>query len=410
MPLTVKQLEAAKFGQVQERLSDGNGLYLRLYPSGKKAFQVQVSTHTGRRQRVWVSFGDFPNLGLRQARETATWVRMQVARGWSADQVRAALRSDQRDARTPPADEPARSEAHFRDVARLWFERKRGGLKNGKHITQNWTTIETYALPTLGHRPICQIERREVVEALRPIWHEKHETAMRTLARIREIFELAKLEYDLPHSPADFDPAIAYGRARRVRGHFGALPWERMPEFWDWLRGARCEEQTRQFVMMIALSAKRTGEVRFARPGYFADDVWTTPAEFMKMGRAHRVPLSSQAKVTLENAILLSTVPDRVFGKTTRSGVISENAALNLVKRFDPKMTGHGFRASFKGWARSQGLYQSDAIEFALAHRLPPLVEAYFREDLLEERRVLMQDWADFVTGGEVPARLGEKL
>lgn len=81
MPLTVKQLEAAKFGQVQERLSDGNGLYLRLYPSGKKAFQVQVSTHAARRQRVWVSLGDFPELGLKQARETATWVRMQVGRG-----------------------------------------------------------------------------------------------------------------------------------------------------------------------------------------------------------------------------------------------------------------------------------------------------------------------------------------
>lgn len=233
---------------------------------------------------------------------------------------------------------------------------------------------------------------------------------MRTLGCIREIFELVKLEYDLLHSPADFDPAIAYGRARRVRSHFGALRWERMPEFWDWLQAARCEEQTRQFVAMIALSAKRTGEVRFARPEYFADGVWTTPAEFMKMGRAHRVPLSSQAKVTLENALLLSTVPDRVFGKTTRSGVISENAALNLVKRFDPEMTGHGFRASFKGWARSQRIYQPDAIEFALAHRLPPLVEAYFREDLLEERRVLMQDWADFVTGGEVPVTLRENL
>ena len=71
-----------------------------------------------------------------------------------------------------------------------------------------------------------------------------------------------------------------------------------------------------------------------------------------------------------------------------------------LVQRFDPEITGHGFRATFKGWARSQRRYQKDAIEFALAHGLPPLEAAYFREDLLEERRPMMQDWADFVCEG----------
>ena len=100
-----------------------------------------------------------------------------------------------------------------------------------------------------------------------------------------------------------------------------------------------------------------------------------------------------------------------LFGKNgNRSGVISENAALNLVKRFDPGITGHGMRASFKSWARMQRRYERDAIEFALAHRLPPLEEAYLREDLLEERRELMQDWADFLCGGKDPVDLKSKL
>ena len=97
----------------------------------------------------------------------------------------------------------------------------------------------------------------------------------------------------------------------------------------------------------------------------------------MKRSRPHRVQLSSQALTVWRNASLLSTVPVLVFGKRDNKGqVISENAALQMVKRFDRSLTGHGFRASFKGWARAQRRYEPDAIELALAHRLPPLEEA----------------------------------
>ncbi|MBC9246863.1 DUF4102 domain-containing protein [Paracoccus sp. 11-3] len=81
MTLTVKQVEAAKFGLSQERLSDGNDLYLRLYPLGKKGFQVQIAVTEGQRRRVWINLSDFPKVSLRQARDTAVWVRMQASRG-----------------------------------------------------------------------------------------------------------------------------------------------------------------------------------------------------------------------------------------------------------------------------------------------------------------------------------------
>ena len=118
------------------------------------------------------------------------------------------------------------------------------------------------------------------------------------------------------------------------------------------------------------------------------------------MGQSHRVPVSRQIATVVDNMAILSGGDGCLFSKPhTKSGVISENAALVLLKRFDAFITGHGARASFKGWARSQGRYQRDTIEFALAHGLPPLEAAYMREDLLEERRPMMQDWADFVTG-----------
>ncbi|WP_313136959.1 tyrosine-type recombinase/integrase [Paracoccus jeotgali] len=412
MALTVKQIEAARHGSQKERMSDGSGLYLRLYPSGKKTFQVQINKETGSSARAWVSLGDFPGLGLKDARDLAGWVRMKSSQGWTVERIRDAVRAGNEEVREAPSPAPDQG-ATFREVAEVWFERKRIGLKNGKHIDQNWNTMVAYAFPKLGSRPVTEITRREVVETLRPIWHSKNETARRTLGRIREVFELAKLEHDFLASPADFDPKVAYGHVRRQTKHFGAVVWERVPEFWDWLQQARCDDQTRQLTMLLVLTAKRTGEARFAR-ARFRDSrtsIWTTPGKLMKRGREHRVPLSQQAETVWENALLLSQDPIMLFGKPrNKTGVICENTVLNLVKGFDPGITGHGFRSSFKGWARAQRRYAHDAIEFALAHRLPPLEEAYLREDLLEERREMMQDWADFVTAESPPERLQERL
>ena len=424
MPLTVKQIEAATFGKNKERLGDGSGLFLRLYPSGSKIFQVLLPAEAGIARRVWVSVGDFPATSLKEARERASWARLQSARGWSAEEIRAAVRCDlevpevrrsedssghlleapvTRQGRRNSEAVAVASKPTFADVAYPWFQQKSQGLSNGKHIAQNWTTLQTYVLPVLGHRPVDEITTNDIVECLRPIWREKHETARRTLARVREVFSLAHLKHGLSGNPAQFDPVIAYGRVQRKTRHFGSLSWQRMPEFWTWLCEVPCDEVTRQMAMLIVLTAKRTGEARLARFDEIDAEMatWTTPAEKMKMRQEHRVPLSHQALIVHENLRCLNGGRDYLFFKArTKSGVLSENTVLKLVQRFDSGITGHGFRATFKGWARSQRRYQKDAIEFALAHGLPPLEAAYFREDLLEERRPMMQDWADFVGGG----------
>ena len=413
MKLTVKQIEAARFGQQKERMSDGKGLYLRLYPSGKKAFQIQVPRERDAAIRAWISLGDYPGLGLKEARELGNLVRLQARRGWPAEQIRASLDVSELAMPEESAVPLSKALTPFREVAKVWFDRKAPGLKNGKHIDQNWNTLKAYVFPKLGDRPVGEITGLEVAETLRPIWHVKNETARRTLGRVQEVFELAVLEYEVRANPAFFKTDVAFGKTRRVKGHFGSLSWERMPDFWAWTQDVNCEEQTRQLVMLLALSAKRTCEVRFARAAFLPafSSIWTTPADLMKKDRPHRVPMSRQASVVWTNARLLSDDPEWLFGKSAnRSNVISENAALNLVKGFDAGMTGHGLRASFKGWARAQRRYERDAIEFALAHRLPPIEEAYLREDLLEERRELMQDWADFLCGGNDPVDLKSRL
>lgn len=199
MPLTVKQIEAATFGRSKERLGDGSGLFLRLYPSGSKIFQVLLPAEAGIARRVWVSVGDFPATTLKEARERASWARLQSARGWSAERIRAAIRCDLEDTevrrsegssrhaleapvarqgrRKPKAVAVAAPTSTFADVAQLWFQQKSQGLRNGKHAAQNWTTIQTYVLPTLGRRSVDEITTIDIVECLRPIWREKHETA-----------------------------------------------------------------------------------------------------------------------------------------------------------------------------------------------------------------------------------------
>jgi integrase len=111
--------------------------------------------------------------------------------------------------------------------------------------------------------------------------------------------------------------------------------------------------------------------------------------------------------MVLRNMMLLTGNEVHVFAKPrNKSGVICENAVLNLVKRFDPTITGHGFRATFKTWARVNTHYPHDVIEFSLAHEPDRLEAAYQRADLLGERRELMQQWADYITGGKDPVDL----
>lgn len=253
-----------------------------------------------------------------------------------------------------------------------------------------------------------------MVETLRPIWHTKNTTAARTLGRVKEIIELALLDHDLDiPNPAVFCTRTAFGHTAKQTDHHVALPPERLPEFWSWLQDVDTEETIRIATQLLILTAKRTGETRFAEWSFFneASGVWSTPKGLMKARLRHRVPLSSQAKAVLENAAVLSAGKALVFAKpSTKSGTISENAILGLVKRFEPDLTGHGFRASFKTWSRLQRRYDRDAIEYSLAHVPSKLEEAYMRDDLLEERSELMQDWADFVTEGEDPRSLREQL
>lgn len=234
MPLTVKQIEAATFGRSKERLGDGSGLFLRLYPSGSKIFQVLLPAEAGSARRVWVSVGDFPARTLKEAREIAYWARTQSARGWSAERIRSAVRSDvdKLDLLSPGASEPMSSNVPasrqgrgkpkavavtaatttFADVAQLWFQQKSQGLSNGKHIAQNWTTIQTYVLPVLGNRPVAETAFATVAQAngqqvLKTVKVKEMGFTSKTAleAHLRELLEMQDHQCALTGLPFSYD-------------------------------------------------------------------------------------------------------------------------------------------------------------------------------------------------------------
>ncbi|SOH95710.1 Integrase [Monaibacterium marinum] len=402
--LTVKQIEAARYGVSPVRLSDGNGLYIRLNKGGGKTFQLRLTEGTRTR---WITLGRYPDVSLRDARVQAV---LKKAGHDSPDQT-APLNTP---TQLPDFPEPSGDVPRFQDFAKVWFDRKKQGLSNGKHIEQNWSTLKTYAFPHFGKLPLNEIRQRHIIAAFDPIWRVKHETAKRTLGRVKEVFELAKVLEHAEVNPADFSPQIAFGRVRKETKHHAALYWGRVPELWQWLvSDAREEEDVRQMMMVMLLSAKRTKEVRFMA----WDDldlearIWTSRAEHMKMRREHRVPVSAQLAQVFENMHLLNGNKDQTFARPrNKSGVICENRARLGFQTFDASITGHGMRTSFRTWARKQGCYAHDVMETALSHEKDQLVQAYMRDDLLEERRALMQDWADYVTGGTMPPRLADHL
>ena len=408
--LTVKQIEAASYGAGPDRIADLNGLYLRLNKGGSKTFQVRM-TVDGRCR--WKTIGRFPELSLRDARLKA--VLEKSGEGDTTDD--ASVQSP--DEGAPFGDAPSvdTDPTTLRDVAKVWFERKRRGLSNGKHALQNWTTIDDYVLPALGDLRPSEIKRRDVIRVLDPIWRTKHETARRTLGRLREIFELAILDELLEVNPAVFDQRMAFGPVQRQTKHMAALPWERAPEFWQWLMAHDCKEDVRQMIMAMVLTGKRTSEVRTAKWSDLCLETatWTTTSERMKKRRPHRVPICAQLAVVFDNLALLGGHPDDSHSSTfprpkNKGGAIDENRALIEIKKFDPEITGHGMRSTFRTWARKQGVYSQDVMEYALSHEKDKIVDAYFRDDLLEERRPMMQAWADYVTGGKEPTHLADVM
>jgi integrase len=365
------------------RYSDGATLYLVVAPGGSKQW---VQRLTVRRRQTDVGLGGYPVVGLREAREKAQANRAQARSG--ADPL-----LERRRAAVPT----------FRDLASQHIEALRPSWRNAKHAAQWGSTLAAYAHPFIGNRPVDQVTRADVIGLLSPIWTKKPETARRVRQRVRAVMARANaLEY-IEHNPAGEGIDAALAKLPRIRAHHPALPYAQLPAALRAVRESTATPAVTLGFEFLALTACRSGEVRGARWEEIdiACAAWTVPAERMKGGRTHRVPLSEQAIAVLEEARGLDNGSGLVF-PAPRSGLdLSDMAFAQLLRRLELDFVPHGLRSSFRDWAAEQTNAPHAVMEAALAHSVKNSTEAaYFRSDLFELRRGLMAEWGRFL--GEV--------
>jgi integrase len=363
---------------------DGAGLWLQVTETGARTWLFRFR-HSGKARAM--GLGPLHTISLAEARIKARACRQQLLEGIDPVEARKATRVGELLA--------AAKTMTFRECAERYIEAHQAGWRNSKHAKQWPSTLAAYAYPMLGALPVQAIDRPDVLRVLAPIWNEKPETASRVRGRIESVLGWATQHgYREGANPATWKGALEHAlpakrKVRRV-AHHAALPYPEIAGFMATLhQQAGMAARALEFAI---LTAARTGEVTGA-PWQEIDAearLWTIPAERMKGGREHRVPLSEPA------LMILAGLPR----KGSRIFPIADRAMLDLLNRQRPGLTVHGFRSTFSDWCAEQTSFPSEVREMALAHSVGSAVEAaYRRGDLFEKRQALAEAWGRFCSG-----------
>jgi len=384
---------------------DGGGLWLQVSAAGTKSWIFRY-TMAGKAREM--GLGALHTVSLAQARDKALACRQQVLEGIDPIEARNTTRMT--------AAASAARAMTFDQCAEAYIEAHRAGWRNDKHGEQWTNTLATYASPVFGRLSVAAVDTALVMKVLGPIWTTKTETAKRVRGRIESVLSWATVQ---KHRSGD-NPARWRGhldqllaKPEKIPGakveHHAALPYAQIGEF---MRKLRAEQGTAaRAVELIVLTATRTSEVLNATVSEFDQvaKVWTIPAERMKAGEQHRVPLSKAAMRLIAGAIPEDGSP-YVFPGAKEGRPLSNMAGLQLLKRMGyGEFTVHGFRSTFRDWAAEQTNFPREVAEAALAHKLKDKTEAaYQRSDVLEKRAKLMQAWADYCSREVLPATVTE--
>lgn len=396
---------------------DGRGLYLRVAPGGSQAWILRYTFLGSTRD---MGLGSLADVSLARARERAQEHRIQIAEGIDPIQHREQKKIESKAALI----QLKQASVTFKDCAEEYHKEHADDWKNAKHKDQWINTLKTYAFPHFGQRPIRQIDKTDVLKALKPIWKEKAETADRVLQRVRKVVNYGAAKDYCSGVDSEFweQVRIALGaneKARKVE-HHPSCPHPQIGALLAQVRASTATPTVQLAFEFGVLTATRSGEIRGARWSEFDASLsnWTIPAERMKAGREHRVPLSSRATEVLQAARALQAeraadgrtsaddadAGDLVF-PSPRGKTYSDMVFTQLLRRLEQPYTMHGFRATFRTWGMDYTEYPAEMLEFALAHLVgDQTVRAYARSDMVEKRRQLMEDWATYIqTAAEQP-------
>ena len=370
--------------------ADGGGLYLQIKNGGAS----WVLRYTLNGEPHWMGLGPLALYGLAEARAKALDARRLRHEG--IDPIKAREQARQR------MHLDAAKAITFKDAAEAYIKSHRAGWRNGKHAAQWEVTLATYAGPVIGPLPVQAIDTALVLKVLEPIWTAKTETASRLRQRIERVLDWATARgYRQGENPARWRGHLENLLPKRSRvqpvEHHRALPYDEIGEFMAALRAQ--EGVDARALEFTILTAARSGETLGAMWGEIdlAEKVWVVPADRIKAGKEHRVPLSAKAVAILE-AMKPGGAAEFVFPGSKPGRPLGNMALPTVLERMGRKeLTVHGFRSTFRDWAAERTSYPREAAEMALAHAVGDKVEAaYRRGDLFEKRRRLMDAWATY--------------
>jgi integrase len=390
------------------RYGDGGGLYLRVAEYSRQDGTLAHSKNwifrfarDGRER--WMGLGPLDVLTLADARALARECRQLLLRNLDPIDARQAQRQGDRLA--------AAQSITFRECAEKYIAAHRPSWRSAVHAAQWPRSLDLYAHPIIGDLSVAAIDTKLVLKCLEPIWRKIPITAMRLRGRIEAILDWAKArELRDGENPARWKGHLINllpARATLHReNHRPALPYPQAPAFMVELRSR--DTVSAQALEFCILTAARTGETVGAQWSEinFETRLWTVPAERMKNGRAHVVPLSDRA-VELLQQLPRVVGCNFLFPGARLKEPIGRMAMLEVLRGMRP-VTVHGFRSTFRDWCGDCTNFPRDVVEAALAHRIENKVEAaYRRGTAVEKRRQLMTEWARFLAkpiaaGGKV--------
>lgn len=366
--------------------ADGGTLYLRVGPSGARSW-IQRLTINGR--RVDLGLGGWPVVSLKMARDRAFANRRAVAEG-----------------RDPLVERRRAKVPTFRQASERTFEANRARWRSAKTAVNWMAQMERHAFPVLADLPVNQIDREHVLRVLTPIWTAHADIARKLRGRIRAVLAWCQAHGYIEHNVAGDVIQGALPAMPAVKAHFRALPYGDVAVALATVQASQASPSAKACFRFLVLTAARSGEARLATWDEVDVEsrVWRIPASRTKTGAEHRVPLADAALAVLESVRPLRDSSSLLFPSPSRPGrPLSEVTLIKLLRDQGVDAVPHGFRSSFRDWCAETGKPR-EVAEAALAHVVGGVEGAYFRSDLFERRRMLMDRWAAYLTeeGAEV--------
>ena len=360
------------------RGSHGLSLLVRPTTNGRYSKTWSQRLYIDRRP-VMVGLGSYPVVTLAEARNKALENRRALAQG-----------KDPRRSRAIPTFEQA-TEAVIAIRADTW--------RDGGRTAGIWrSSLGRFAYPHIGSKRVNEISSADVMRVLLPIWNDKRATATKLKSRISGVMAWAIAQGYRTDNPAGDAIAAALPRTGAQQAHHRALPHQQVAAAIATVRSSDASPATKLAFEYLVLTAARSGEIRGARWDEIDLDAqtWTVPGDRTKTGKPHRVPLSTRALEILADATTIADDSGLLFPSPS-GRKLSDATMSKLLKERNIGAVPHGFRSSFRSWCADTGVAR-EVAEAALGHTVTGVEGAYQRSDLLDRRRQLMHEWADYTT------------